>query len=682
MPDQTPILSLPMIMPAQAQKHVTHNEALRILDVAVQLAVTNRTRTTPPASPAIADRYIVAVGATGGWAGQDGRIAVFTVDGWDFVQPKAGWQAHVIADAQIVVFNGTGWEVPNASAAPSTVPVFGVNATADITNRLTVSSPAVLLNHEGAGHQVKVNKAGVANSASLLFQTAFSGRAELGLLGSDAFTLKVSSDGTSFAEALRATGPAGHVTLPGGVLASGFTLRDGTDVTKTATFVLSGITTGTMRSFTLPNTSGEIAVLAGTQSFAGAKTFAGGMTVSGGFALTGAAGSFGTAATAAVYGVGVGATASGAVKAVDIATGGVAGSTTVVTVGSSVAGALGSITLHAPLVTFGPAVAAVAMDTAALTAGSVGLGAVAGAAQRLAVASATTRFTHDGAGHQMQVNKSGGADTASLQFQSALAGRGEIGLIGSNNLELRVSADGSAWQSALVAGTGGQVTLPQPVVMGAQGADPAVPVNGMIWQNSATGQIRAQVGGVTRAIDAQMNVPYLVPVAGDYVLTTTGAGGGATTTLAGAAARVDLFPFIARSDSAIDRLAVNVTTAVAAALCKIVVYAADANGRPATLIVESADLDCATVGIKTASVALTLRQGITYWLGVRHSSTATLSAWALGATPDINGGAPSTAARKVLRRTVTYATAAPSPWVFSAAEINSASATAIWARVV
>ena len=144
MPDQTPILSLPMIMPAQAQKHVTHNEALRILDVAVQLAVTNRTRTTPPASPAVADRHIVAAPAAGAWAGQDGRIAVFTVDGWEFVQPKAGWQAHVIADAQTMVFNGTAWEVPNASAAPTTATTFGVNATADATNRLTVSSPAVL----------------------------------------------------------------------------------------------------------------------------------------------------------------------------------------------------------------------------------------------------------------------------------------------------------------------------------------------------------------------------------------------------------------------------------------------------------------------------------------------------------------------------------------------------------
>ena len=32
MPDLSPILSLPLMQASQAQKHVTHNEALRLLD--------------------------------------------------------------------------------------------------------------------------------------------------------------------------------------------------------------------------------------------------------------------------------------------------------------------------------------------------------------------------------------------------------------------------------------------------------------------------------------------------------------------------------------------------------------------------------------------------------------------------------------------------------------------------
>ena len=43
MPDTTNIQSLPLIQPAQAQKHVTHNEALKILDLIVQMSVASRT---------------------------------------------------------------------------------------------------------------------------------------------------------------------------------------------------------------------------------------------------------------------------------------------------------------------------------------------------------------------------------------------------------------------------------------------------------------------------------------------------------------------------------------------------------------------------------------------------------------------------------------------------------------
>ena len=91
MPDDTTILSLPLILPAQAQKHVTHNEALVKLDLMVQLAVINRTLTTPPPLPSIGDRHIVASGATGAWVGQAGRIALFTQAGWQFTQALPGW---------------------------------------------------------------------------------------------------------------------------------------------------------------------------------------------------------------------------------------------------------------------------------------------------------------------------------------------------------------------------------------------------------------------------------------------------------------------------------------------------------------------------------------------------------------------------------------------------------------
>ena len=275
MPDISPILSLPLIMPAQAQKHVTHNEALRLLDVMVQLAVLNRNLSAPPALPAVGDRHIVATGAVGLWAGQVGKIALYTSTGWQFFAPLQGWQAHVLAEGVTVVYAGVAWGVPLAA---SSAPIFGVNTTADTTNRLSVQATASLFSNVGAGHQMKVNKAAAGDTGSLLFQTGFSGRAEMGLAGSDDFSVKVSATGSTFNTAMTVAAASGIVSLPQGISSGGFALKDASDLTKVAQFSLSGITTGTTRTYTLPNTTSEIAVLAGAQTFTGAKVFSGGFT--------------------------------------------------------------------------------------------------------------------------------------------------------------------------------------------------------------------------------------------------------------------------------------------------------------------------------------------------------------------------------------------------------------------
>jgi hypothetical protein len=51
MADQTPTLKMPYIMPSQAQKHVTHNQSLEILDAVVQLSVLSKAAAAPPGDP-------------------------------------------------------------------------------------------------------------------------------------------------------------------------------------------------------------------------------------------------------------------------------------------------------------------------------------------------------------------------------------------------------------------------------------------------------------------------------------------------------------------------------------------------------------------------------------------------------------------------------------------------------
>jgi hypothetical protein len=102
-------LQLPYLVAAQAQKHVTHNEALRMLDALVQLSVLDRTRTVPPVTPAEGDRHIVAPGASGAWSGWDDEIAAFIDGAWMRLPPRPGWCAWVEDEAALVVRIGADW---------------------------------------------------------------------------------------------------------------------------------------------------------------------------------------------------------------------------------------------------------------------------------------------------------------------------------------------------------------------------------------------------------------------------------------------------------------------------------------------------------------------------------------------------------------------------------------------
>ena len=212
--DVSPVLALPFILPSQAQKHVTHNEALRILDALVQMSVASRSIAAPPASPVEGARFIVASAPTGAWAGRAGSVTQYDGNAWLFYAPKVGWAAWVADEAGTVVHDGTAWR--GWSQRRLQVQELGVSATPDAQNRLSVSSPATLLNHAGAGHQLKMNKAAAGDTASVLFQTGFSGRAEMGLAGNDGFGVKSSADGATWVDALFIP-TTGRPQLPQGV---------------------------------------------------------------------------------------------------------------------------------------------------------------------------------------------------------------------------------------------------------------------------------------------------------------------------------------------------------------------------------------------------------------------------------------------------------------------------------
>src|SRR5680860_745463 len=109
------------------------------------------------------------------------------------------------------------WHMGLVSSNAESVAQLGINAVADATNRLSLSAPASLFNHEGAGHQIKVNKNVAGDTASLLYQTGFTGHAEMGLAGNNDFSIKVSPDGAAWNNSIFVDAATGFVGLAGNV---------------------------------------------------------------------------------------------------------------------------------------------------------------------------------------------------------------------------------------------------------------------------------------------------------------------------------------------------------------------------------------------------------------------------------------------------------------------------------
>lgn len=211
----SPRLALPYLAEAQAQKHVTVNESLRRIDALVHLAVKSVDVSEQPSSPAESDAYILPAGATGeAWSAHAPRdIVVFQDGAWEACAPVQGMHAYAEDEGISYIYDGAQWR-------PATEPpLLGVNASADSVNRLSVKSDAVLISHDditpGTGDvRLVLNKSSAGGTASILFQTAFSGKAEFGLTGKDDFVIKVADDSGTFRDAIVIDRQTGAVSFP------------------------------------------------------------------------------------------------------------------------------------------------------------------------------------------------------------------------------------------------------------------------------------------------------------------------------------------------------------------------------------------------------------------------------------------------------------------------------------
>ena len=146
MPD-TPHLALPLLASAQAQKHVTVNEALTRLDALTHLTVVSRSQSSPPLSPEEGERHIVPAAADGAWSGQTDQIAIFLNGGWVFAAPGYGWRAEILGENQSAAYDGLAWRpgalaiTPTGAATAACILIYDHQITGGPTSDISAAIP-------------------------------------------------------------------------------------------------------------------------------------------------------------------------------------------------------------------------------------------------------------------------------------------------------------------------------------------------------------------------------------------------------------------------------------------------------------------------------------------------------------------------------------------------------------
>lgn len=103
-------LGITLVETSQAQKEVTVNEALAIIDAILNTGAKDKDLATPPGSPAAGDVYIVAASPTGDWAGHAYHVAYFDQI-WKFITPNEGMTLWVNDENKLYAYDGASWAV-------------------------------------------------------------------------------------------------------------------------------------------------------------------------------------------------------------------------------------------------------------------------------------------------------------------------------------------------------------------------------------------------------------------------------------------------------------------------------------------------------------------------------------------------------------------------------------------
>lgn len=154
------------------------------------------------------------------------------------------------------------------------------------------------------------------------------------------------------------------------------------------------------------------------------------------------------------------------------------------------------------------------------------------------------------------------------------------------------------------------------------------------------------------------------------------------TTLAGTADKVIFFPYCVARDMVIDRIGVEVTSALAGSNCKLAIYDLSSDYWPGARSTQTASISTAATGLAYASLTYTFYVGVHYWLAVRFSGTQSIrsiprsNAITFGQAGDVSQDHYTR-----LDETLAFATGMPDTWSYADSQRTSGDVPRVIFRV-
>lgn len=215
-------------------------------------SVADRDLTAPPGGPTTGDRYIVATGGTGAWAGHDLSIAEWDGSAWAFTVPTIGTTVAVDDELRSVRWSGSAWDFLESFLSHQALVGAGTNDHAAIDSHLgSTSNPHGTTAAQVGADPTGTSAAAVSAHASAYAHVALTRRTAVAKL-----------DGAANASAVPWATIRGERTTPVTLYLAGDTgddLNDGTQATQGA------------------GTVGPVATLARALELTGARLKAGGL---------------------------------------------------------------------------------------------------------------------------------------------------------------------------------------------------------------------------------------------------------------------------------------------------------------------------------------------------------------------------------------------------------------------